>query len=118
MRARNKCCVSPHPTSFRYLRKLTQRMSAWREFPKKHVPVHDLPAEFRDVKGLMDPPHAEYSRLVDLQEIVDAFVSKDMQRTLLVKLLADKMNLVREAEPSHRAYECFILSLKKKMSYV
>jgi hypothetical protein len=78
-------------------------MSAWREFPKKHVPVHDLPAEFRDVKGLMDPPHAEYSRLVDLQEMIDAFVSKDMQRTLLVKMLADKMNLVREAEPSHRA---------------
>jgi hypothetical protein len=95
-------------------------MSAWREFPKKQVPVHDLPAEFRDVKGLMDPPHAEYSRLVDLQEMIDAFVSKDMQRTLLVKMLADKMNLVREAEPSHRAYEYFnvVFSLKKRMSSV
>lgn len=83
-------------------------MAAWRSFPKKHMPVHELPAEFRDVKGLMDAPHAEYSRLVHVQDMIDAFISKDLQRTLLVAVLAQKMNIVREAEPSHRAYDFIV----------
>jgi hypothetical protein len=69
-------------------------MAAWRSFPKKRVPVHELPAEFRDVKGLMDAPHAKYSRLVHVQHMIDAFISKDLQRTLLVAVLAQKMNIV------------------------
>jgi hypothetical protein len=79
-------------------------MSAWRAFPKKHTPFHDLPSEFREVKGVIDPPHAEYSRLVELQDMVDSFISKDMQRALLVAMLAEKMNLVRETDSSHIAY--------------
>ncbi len=78
-------------------------MSAWRSFPQKHLPVHELPAEFREVKGPLDPPRVEYSRLVDIQDMLDAFISKDMQRSLLVTMLAERMYLVREADPSHRA---------------
>jgi hypothetical protein len=78
-------------------------MSAWRSFPQKHLPVHELPAEFREAKGLVDPPHAEYSRLADLQNVVDAFISKDMQRALFLTMLAEKMYIPREADPSHRA---------------
>ena len=53
---------------------------------------------------MIDPPHAEYSRLVELQDMVDSFISKDMQRALLVTMLAEKMNLVRETDSSHIAY--------------
>ena len=78
-------------------------MSAWRSFPQKHLLVDELPAQFREVMGLDDPPHAEYSRLVDLHSVVDALISKDMQRTLLVTMLAEKMNIPRGADPACRA---------------
>ena len=89
--------------AFRYLHKLTQRMSTWRSFPKKHLSWNDLPAEFRDMKGLADPPHAEYSHLVEMQEMVDAYISPEMQRTLCIVMLAEKLAIARQLEPPHRA---------------
>ncbi len=65
--------------------------------------MNDLPAEFRDIKGLADPPHAEYSHLVEMQEMVDAYVSPEMQRTLCIVMLAEKLNVAREMDPLHRA---------------
>jgi hypothetical protein len=78
-------------------------MSTWRSFPKRQLHLNDLPAEFRDIKGLADPPHAEYSHLVEMQEMVDAYVSPEMQRTLCIVMLAEKLNVAREMDPLHRA---------------
>jgi hypothetical protein len=77
-------------------------MSVWRLFPKKNLSWHDLPAEFRNVKGLSDPPHAEYSNLVEIQDMVDAFISPEMQRTHYIVLLAEKLTIARQLEPAHR----------------
>ena len=78
-------------------------MSTWRSFPKKNLSWNDLPAEFRDMKGLADPPHAEYSHLVEMQEMVDAYISPEMQRTLCIVMLAEKLAIARHLEPPHRA---------------
>jgi hypothetical protein len=86
-------------------------MSTWRSFPKKHLSWNDLPAEFRDMKGLADPPHAEYSHLVEMQEMVDAYISPEMQRTLCIVMLAEKLAIARQLEPPHRACVNLLLAL-------
>jgi hypothetical protein len=84
--------------------KVKERMSAWRSFEDKETSFEDLPAAFRQVKGHADPPFAEYSELVDIEEIMDAHFSMDMQRTLFAQLLADDLPIDRQLEPRHRAY--------------
>ena len=78
-------------------------MSAWRSFKDKESYLDDLPAAFREVKGLADPPFAEYSELVDIEAIVDTHFSMDMQRTLFAQLLAENLSVARQIEPHHRA---------------
>jgi hypothetical protein len=88
---------------FRYVHKLKERMSAWRSFEDKHTSLEDLPVSFREVKGPADPPFAEYSELVDIEEMMDAHFSMDMQRTVFVQLLAENLSIARHLEPHHRA---------------
>ena len=78
-------------------------MSAWRSFEDKEKSPEHLPAAFREVKGHADPPFAEYSELVDVEEMVDTHFSMDMQRTLFAQLLAENMSIARQLEPHHRA---------------
>lgn len=82
---------------------MTQRMTAWRSFPKKESPWEELPSEFREVKGSSDPPLAEYSYLVEIQDLVDAYISPEMQRTMCVMMVAKKLGLARKMELQHRA---------------
>jgi hypothetical protein len=82
--------------------KLTQRISAWRSFKKKSLPWNDLPAEFREVKGLADPPHAEYSYLMELEDMVSSYISPEMQRAMCILMLAEKMTVARQLTPNHR----------------
>jgi hypothetical protein len=89
--------------SFRYVHKLKERMSAWRSFKDKQTSLENLPAAFRDVQGPADPPFAEYSELVDIEEMMDAQFSIDMQRALLAQLLAENLSVDRQLEPHHRA---------------
>jgi hypothetical protein len=88
---------------FRYVHKLKERMSAWQSFKDKEMSLEDLPAAFREIKGHADPPFAEYSELADIEEMMDAHFSMDMQRTLLSQLLAENMSIARHLEPHHRA---------------
>jgi hypothetical protein len=78
-------------------------MSAWRSFKNKELLWEHLPAEFREVKGPADPPFAEYSEFVDIEDMLDAQFSLDMQRTLLAQCLAETLPIAREIEPRHRA---------------
>ncbi len=80
-------------------------MSARRSFKDQETSLEDLPAAFREVKGPADPPFAEYSELVDVEEIMDAHFSMDMQRTLFAQLLAENLPIARQLEPHHRACE-------------
>jgi hypothetical protein len=78
-------------------------MSAWRSFKDKTLLWEDLPAEFREVKGPADPPFAEYSDFVDIEDMLDTQFSLEMQRTLFVQCLAETLRIAREVEPRHRA---------------
>jgi hypothetical protein len=78
-------------------------MSAWRSIEDKEKSLENLPAAFREVKGLADPPFAEYSELADVEEMVDTHFSMDMQRTLFAQLLAENLSVDRQLEPHHRA---------------
>ncbi len=88
----------------RYLHKLTERMHAWRNFGNKQLSPEQLPANFRVVKGLSDPPQAEYSHLVQLQDLIDAYVPQDMQRTMFAVMLSEKLVAGRMIAPAHREY--------------
>lgn len=85
-----------------YLHKLTERMDSWRGFGDKRLPPEQLPANFRIAKGFSDPPHAEYSHLVKLQDLADAYIPQVMQRTMFAVMLAEKVVAARMISPAHR----------------
>ncbi len=99
--ALNRCLVHPEFEFLKYLHRLTERMSVWRAFSNKHLPVEELPQEFVEVKGAMDAPHAEYERLCRIQEMADAYIPADMQRTMFVMMLSEKMGQNQTLKPSH-----------------
>jgi hypothetical protein len=92
----------PFNPFIRYVHKLKERMSVWRLYKEKMTPIEDLPAEFGEVKGPADAPFAEYSDYVDLEDMLNAQLSPEMQRTLFVQLFAEQLNIAREIEPRHR----------------
>ncbi len=100
----NQCLESAEFKFLQYLHKLTQRMHAWRSFADKHLPLDQLPEEFRNVKGPSDPPQAEYSALCRFQEMADSLIPAEMQRTMLIVLLAKDLGVGWQLSPSHR--EC------------
>jgi hypothetical protein len=77
-------------------------MTAWRAFSHKNLPLDQLPAQFVEVKGASDAPHAEYERLCRIQEMADAFIPADMQRTMFILMLSEKMGQTKPLKPSHR----------------
>ena len=118
----NKCLESAEFKFLQYLHKLTQRMRAWRSFADKHLPVDQLPAEFRTVKGPSDPPQAEYSFLCRIQEMADSFIPQEMQRTMFSLMLAEKLASSRQLSPSHRecadsSHALFLKSLNSPCRY-
>ncbi len=98
-----RCLQEPEFQFLKYLYALTERIRHWNSFSKKHLPIEQLPQEFRNVLGLSDPPHAEYSHLTQLKEFADAYMTPSIQQTLFLVLLAEKMNVVHHLEPPHRA---------------
>jgi hypothetical protein len=99
----SKCLGKPEFLFLKYIHKLFERMAVWQSFPDKDMPYKDLPLEFRSVLGLLDPPHAEYSHLVQIKEFADAYMSPNMQQTLFVIMLSEKLNVARQLDPAHRA---------------
>jgi hypothetical protein len=87
----------------KYLHALTERMDQWNAFSNKELSDDKLPETFSKMLGPLDPPHAEYSHLVKLREFTDSFISPQIQQTLFVVMLAEKMNIARELDPPHRA---------------
>jgi hypothetical protein len=98
----NQCLNSPEFEFMKHLHILTQRMAAWRAFPDKQLPKDQLPAEFVEVKGALDAPHSEYEHLCCIQEMADAFIPADMQRTLFAMMLSEHMDKARSFKSSRR----------------
>ncbi len=99
-----RCLESPEFRVLTYLHKLTHRMVSWRSFSDKCLGFEKLPVEFRVVKGPTDPPHAEYSHLVRIQDLINAHIPKELQNTLLAVMIAEKFTHARRLDPAHR--EC------------
>jgi hypothetical protein len=100
--ALNRCLGSPEFEFLKCLDRLTERMAAWRSFPDKHLPTDKLPEAFVDVQGAFNPPHAEYEHLCRIQQMADAFIPADMQRTMFAMMLSEKMGQIRPMMmPSH-----------------
>lgn len=87
----------------KYLHALTERMDQWNAFSNKELSCDKLPEEFCKMLGPLDPPHAEYSHLVELKAFTDSYISPKIQQTLFILMLAEKMNLPRDLDPPHRA---------------
>ena len=97
------CLKQPEFEYLKYLHKLTERMAPWNSFSGQDCDYEDLPQEFRNVLGDMDPPHAEYSHLCELQKFADHYFAPKMQRTMFIMMLSEKMSVARHVEPPHRA---------------
>jgi hypothetical protein len=98
-----KSLQEPEFLFLKYLHALTERMDRWNSFSNKELSDDKLPEEFCKNLGPLDPPHAEYSQLVKLKKFADSYISPQVQQTLLVVMLAQKMNLKRNPDPLHRA---------------
>ena len=96
-----RCLGSPEFEFLKYLHKLTQRMTTWRAFPDKHLPLDQLPKEFVDVKGLSDAPLSAYERLCRIQETADAFIPAEMQRTMFAVMLSEMMGQPEQQTRAH-----------------
>lgn len=97
-----RCLECPEFEFLQYMHKLTQRMAAWRLFPQKQLRLNQLPAEFRVVKGPSDAPQEEYAHLCRIQEMADALIPVDMQRTMFAVMLSEKLTAGRSLTPAHR----------------
>ena len=98
----NKCLGSPEFEFLKYLHKLTERMTAWRDFPDKHLPPVMLPKEFVDIKGHLDAPLSAYDNLSRIQETADALIPAEMQRTMFAVMLSEMMCQPEQRTPAHR----------------
>ena len=96
-----QCLRSPEFEFLKYLHKLTQRMTTWRAFPDKHLPLDQLPKEFVDVKGPTDAPLSAYERLCRIQETADAFIPAEMQRTMFAVMLSEMMGQPEQPTRAH-----------------
>jgi hypothetical protein len=65
--------------------------------------TNDLPAEFREVKGDMDPPHAEYSHQANILHMLDDALPPNMHRVLMSHMFSHFMMMARtDLTPSER----------------
>ena len=99
----DNCLKQPEFEYLKYLHKLTERVVNWSSFSRQETDYDDLPQEFRSVLGPLDPPHAEYSHLHELQKFADHYFSPKMLQTLFVMMLSEKLRIARQVEPAHRA---------------
>jgi hypothetical protein len=95
----DRCLCSPEFEFLKYLHNLTERMAAWRVFPNKHLPSHQLPQEFTNLKGLHDAPVSACERLSRIRETADALIPAEMQRTMFALMLSEIM--AQPAQLSH-----------------
>jgi len=102
-----RCLGSDEFEYLKYIRKLTQRMSDWQKILKKNKLSQErlrVVSTFR-TQGLHDPPHSEYSHLVEIQNMIDALIPPDMQRTMFAFMLSEKLTIARELDPTNRLYQ-------------
>jgi hypothetical protein len=106
-----QCLEKPEFEFIKYLHKLTERMTAWRRYPFKHLSSDQLPKEFVDIKGLSDTPKATYEHLYNIQKIMDAYIPADLQRTLCALMLSYLTNPPQHLTTADTAYDIFLLCL-------
>jgi hypothetical protein len=100
--AMDQCLGAPEFEILKYLHNLTEHMAAWSTFPDKFLPQEQLPKRFVDVKGQLDAPLSVYDSLCRIQEVADAFIPAEMQRTMFAVLLSEIMIQPQQRNRAHR----------------
>jgi hypothetical protein len=86
---------------------LSERVSTWEQVSWEYwnMKAEDLPAEFREVKGEADPPHAEYAHQSNVIHMLEEALPPSVHRVLL-SLMFDQMMLMARSEqtPAQQQY--------------
>jgi hypothetical protein len=88
-----KCMKEPELETLVYLHKLSERVSTWETVSWRFwgVPKEELPAEFREVKGEMDPPHVEYEHQANVIHMLEDALPPSVRRVLMGLLFSNLM---------------------------
>ncbi len=103
--ALDKCMKEPELEALVYLQKLSERVAAWECVSWKYWGSHKkhLPAEFREVKGDADPPHAEYSYQANVIHMLEDALPPKVHRVLTSLMFSHLMMMARtDLTPSER----------------
>jgi hypothetical protein len=100
--AMDSCLGAAEFEFLKYLYILTQRITAWRAFPQKQLPPNQIPKEFFEVKGRMDAPLSVHDNFCRIQEVADAFIPPEMQRTMFAVMLSEMLIQPEQQNPAHK----------------
>jgi hypothetical protein len=101
----DKCMKEPELEALIYLQKLSERVASWERVSWKYWGVHKkhLPAEFCEVKGDADPPHAEYAYQANVIHMLEDALPPKVHRVLTSLMFSHLMMMARtDLTPSER----------------
>ena len=101
----DQCMKEPELEALAYLQKLGERVATWERVSWKYLDVDKkyLPAEFREVKGDADPPHAEYAYQANVIHMLEDALPPSVHRVLTSLMFSHLMMMARtDLTPAER----------------
>jgi hypothetical protein len=101
----DQCMKEPELEALAYLQKLGERVATWERVSWKYWDVDKryLPAEFREVKGDADPPHAEYAYQANVIHMLEDALPPSVHRVLTSLMFSHLMMMARtDLTPAER----------------
>jgi hypothetical protein len=101
----DECLKEPELEALTYLQKLSERVATWESVSWQYwdVKKEHLPAEFREVKGEADPPHAEYAYQANVIHMLEDALPQRVHRVLTSLMFSHLMMMARnDLTPSER----------------
>ena len=101
----DQCMKEPELAALAYLQKLSERVATWERVSWKYwdVDKKHLPAEFREVKGDADPPHAEYAYQANVIHMLEDALPPSVHRVLTSLMFSHLMMMARtDLTPAER----------------
>jgi len=103
----DECMKSPEFETLVYLHKLSERVVRWEHASEKYwdVKPHELPKEYREVKGDSDPPFSEYTFQTNVIQMLNDALPAGVHRVLESLMFSYFMNSARgNMTPDERLY--------------
>jgi hypothetical protein len=93
----DQCMKEPELAALTYLQKLSERVATWERVSWKYWDVDKkyLPAEFREVEGDADPPHAEYAYQANVIHMLEDALPPSVHRVLTSLMFSYLMMMSR-----------------------